>query len=145
MVRHRHGLRSIMAPDATDEPKPSIVGGVVSALLKFRIDFLKLRDSGKAPSWVTDCDGALKIAMTPRMREAAETLRHLFEARFGRHMEPDDPLFFDPYESEPTTFQGEHLAAAITSLASEMGMKPAELFAKLDWLSLLEDYERSQH
>jgi hypothetical protein len=87
------------------EDRAADVGSVVRALLKFRIDFLKLRDAGGVQRWRARSDGMLAIRMTPAMQEAAAELRHIFEVRFGRPMQPDDPLLFDPFLAEPVPFQ----------------------------------------
>jgi hypothetical protein len=69
------------------------------------------------------------------LREALEEQRERFRQQFGREMEPDDPLFWDPDSAEPTPITEGQMRKDLQEWAGNVaaaGLDPAPALAMRD-------------
>jgi len=71
-----------------------------------------------------------------RLNEGAVELldrqRELFIEKFGREPGPDDPVWFDPDEDEPTPFDRAKLERAFRGAAERAGLDPATALERFE-------------
>ena len=72
---------------------------------------------------------------TQEVKEALEGQRERFRQQFGREMEPDDPLFWDPNSAEPTPVTDAQMREDLQEWAENVaaaGLDPAPVLAMRD-------------
>ena len=70
-----------------------------------------------------------------QLQEALAEQKRAFEEKFGREPTPDDPVFFDPDEDEPTEIGIEKLITVLKEACKEGGLNKDETQEMLAFFS----------
>jgi hypothetical protein len=66
---------------------------------------------------------------TAKMDGYVESSARAFEAKFGRPMRDDDPLFWDPTADEPRPMQVDYVIEQVVEAMHKAGIHPAHIYA----------------